>query len=162
MKRLFLLLAVLLSMAEMHAQHGTCGTNVEWDISNDTIYVHGDGAMKNFQSSTDRPSWEIYREKIRHLVVEGNVTQIGNYAFSGYSLVSASIGEGTIRIGNHSFSGCSLLQEVKLPESLEIIGDNYTNYSDYGYAFSNCTAITEITIPKNVRSIGAGCFVYCI
>lgn len=149
-------------MAEMHAQHGTCGTNVEWDISNDTIYVHGDGAMKNFQSSTDRPSWEIYREKIRHLVVEGNVTQIGNYAFSGYSLVSASIGEGTIRIGNHSFSGCSLLQEVKLPESLEIIGDNYTNYSDYGYAFSNCTAITEITIPKNVRSIGAGCFYKCM
>ena len=48
--------------------------------------------------------------------------------------------------------GCEKLQELKLPESLEIIG---------GHTFSGCENLKTIKIADNVTSIGDGAFSGC-
>ncbi len=63
-------------------------------------------------------------------------------------LTSVTIGEGVKSIMNGAFSGESQLTYIKLPESLEIIGES---------AFSG-TGIRNITIPSNVEKISLSMF----
>lgn len=74
-----------------------------------------------------------------------------------------------------AFTGCDNLQEIILPDSLEIIGesafrncnsleaitipDTVTSIGDY--AFDGCTSLKEIVIPENVTSIGMSAFNGC-
>lgn len=55
---------------------------------------------------------------------------------------------GIISIDYNTFLNCTSLREVKLPDSVESLGD---------YAFSN-TALTSIYLSKNTSYIGTGCF----
>lgn len=63
----------------------------------------------------------------------------------GCFLTSVTIGEGVKSIMNDAFYGEIFLESIKLPESLEIIGENA-----FGY-----TGITVVDIPKNVRTISS-------
>lgn len=55
---------------------------------------------------------------------------------------------GIISIDYNTFLNCTSLREVKLPDSVESLGD---------YAFSN-TALTSVYLSKNTSYIGTGCF----
>ena len=161
---IFSVLALVFPMS-VAAQHGTCGTNVEWDISNDTIYVYGEGQMNDFTSETAantvRPSWEPYKTEIRHVVVAGNVTKIGDFAFCGYDVESVEIGEGTLKIGNRTFYKCASLEKLVLPNSLEVIGDNFQSYTENGMSFADCISLNELTLPEHLKSIGINGFLRC-
>ena len=50
------------------------------------------------------------------------------------------------------FYGCSLLKQVKLPQSLKVIGYQ---------SFYNCKALESITIPESVKIIGTSNFTGC-
>jgi hypothetical protein len=87
-----------------------------------------------------------------------NVRTVGEYAFSGRTILTTvdfpavtSIGDGAFRgcwltsvdlpavttIGNGAFSGCTKLTKVDLPATLTSIGDN---------PFSSCTSLSEFTV----------------
>lgn len=51
-----------------------------------------------------------------------------------------------------SFQYCQSLTSVRLPDSIEIIGDG---------AFDGCYALTEINFPKNLKAIGNRAFGWC-
>ena len=50
------------------------------------------------------------------------------------------------------FQGCTSLTEVKLPNTLAVIGNN---------AFRDCSSLVEINLPESLESIGEGTFQSC-
>lgn len=56
------------------------------------------------------------------------------------------------KIDAETFNGCYAIESIKLPETLEIIGDK---------AFSSCSGLSTITIPNSVETIGKEAFAYC-
>jgi len=166
---------------------GTCGDDLTWTLSNDgTLTISGYGEMDNNDEyyrlmdvdkngSWSRAPWDANREKIKKIVIEEGVENIGDYAFcecsslssvtmlntiayayigecafSGCSsLIEIIIPDGITYIGNGAFGRCKSLSNVILPESLTTIGPR---------AFSDCDGIKSITIPGSVTSIGCGAF----
>ena len=97
--------------------------------------------------------WYSQRKKIKKVVIENEVTSIGNYAFYGCSgLTSVTIPNSVTSIGRSAFSGCSGLTSLTIPNSVTSIGDA---------AFYGCKALTYLTIPNSVTSIGIEAFYYC-
>lgn len=67
MKKILLLLACSYAMTSW-AQSGTCGTNVRWQLKQDTLIISGEGEMTNFgnpdNNNSQTPSWMLYKNKI--------------------------------------------------------------------------------------------------
>ena len=55
------------------------------------------------------------------------------------------LGNKVTQIGWYAFEGCTALNEITLPETVQIIGD---------YAFANCTALKTLNIPASTLFIG--------
>lgn len=87
------------------------------------------------------------------LVIPATVQKIGENAFRymNYNLKNVTF-EGDSRlktIGAYAFSNCYSLNEINLPEGLELIGN---------YAFSNCEDLRYVYIPSTVTEIGLHVF----
>jgi len=68
-------------------------------------------------------------------------------------LVTAVVAEGATEIGNEAFDGCSSLMEVKLPGTVEVIGEG---------AFFGCSSLRgELTLPDSLKRIEGGAFYEC-
>lgn len=79
-------------------------------------------------------------------------TQEWSYTFARQSkLKSMTIPEGA-KVLDNTFFSCESLEEVTLPDSLEIIGED---------AFWRCISLNSIVIPPNVKSIGSEAFYEC-
>lgn len=115
-------------------------------------------------------------EYLGYLFVEttGNFGYTDNDTVVPASLTKVSITCWT-NIPAHSFAYCENIQEIVLPEFLEIIENSAfsgceslvkitlpSTLTEIGaYAFSNCKSLTTITIPQNVISIGEKAFEEC-
>ena len=69
--------------AENVVDSGTCGSNATWTLTgtddNLTLTISGSGEMDRFPRS-GRP-WESYKTKIKTVIIEGGIADIGRYAF---------------------------------------------------------------------------------
>jgi hypothetical protein len=129
---------------------GTCGTKLTYNYvaSTGTLTINGSGAMENYTASDNivNTPWYDYRKNIKTVTISSGVTNIGDYAFSGFkNLTSVTIPSSVTGICDHAFTGCSSLLNVTIPNSVTSIGE---------YAFADCTNLTSITIPNSVTSIG--------
>ena len=71
------------------------------------------------------------RNKIKRLIIEDNVTNIGTEAFSHYdSLTSVTIGNSVTSIGDRAFSGCSKLTSIIIGNGVTSIGSSVFSYCD--------------------------------
>ena len=134
---------------------GKCGDNLTWTLTDDgTLTISGIGNMYNYNDHAGGGSpWHNNYNNIKIVVIEENVTSIGDYAFSWCtSLANITIPESVTSIGCSVFSNCSSLESITIPQ-------NITNISDY--VVYNCRKLKSIIIPKNVTSIGAGAFCDC-
>lgn len=124
-KTFFLLALCWLVAAGAFAQRGSCGTGVTWSLSDGTLTISGEGNMNDFSASGSwdevRPSYEVYKDDIQKVVIEGGVKYIGKAAFSEYPIKEFEAKEGVETIGTRSFEYCHNLVSVKLPKSLRII-----------------------------------------
>ena len=150
--------------------------NLSWTLYDDgELYISGDGDMPLVTYPQEIP-WARYKLDILKVTMEGNITQLGFYAFSGCSnlksvvipgsvtrilseafsgctsLTSVTIPEGATTIGNRAFSGCKSLAGVTIPGKVNSIGDR---------AFGNCTGLTSVTISEGVEEIGDSAFYGC-
>ena len=120
--------------------------------------------------------WDSQRDKIKKVIIENGVTNIGSYAFSGcvnftsitipnsvtsigpsafndcWGLTSVTIPSSVTSIGDAAFCGCQNLESVTIPNSVASIGSS---------AFYNCSSLTSVTIPNSVTSIGGFAFKGC-
>ncbi|MBQ3179109.1 MAG: leucine-rich repeat protein [Clostridia bacterium] len=131
---------------------GTCGENLTWVLEDTgTLTISGDGEMDDY--SYDSSPWYSRRHKIIDVVFDGNLTSIGNYAFSNCDgLTSVEFPESLTSIGSWAFGDCNGLTSVEFPESLTSIGD---------YAFSLCDGLISVAFPESLTSIGVRAFSDC-
>jgi len=131
---------------------GTCGDNITWSFEDGALTISGSGEMSNWTWEPAVP-WKNYTANISSVVLSGNITSLGDYAFYGCSsLESIIIPDSVTSIGNSAFYGCSSLESITIPDSVTSIGNN---------AFRNCSSLTSITIPDSVTSIGYSAFSGC-
>lgn len=82
-----------------------------------------------------------YNDKITKVVLGSNVEEIGNLAFAGCEKLTTVIFNSKLKeIKQSAFKGCDLTS-VRLPNSVEILGDlcfAYNNNLDYCYIGDNC------------------------
>ena len=164
-KILSVILAVLMvfsimpitASAEIYS--GTCGDNLTWTFDDETgtLTILGTGAMYDFaydydSYSLNRP-WEYYIESIKEIVILGEVTSIGSFAFdSCNNLTEVMIGNSVEIIGISAFAYCGSLTEVIIPDSVKTICDA---------AFYWCEKLSNVIIGNNVKTIGESAFATC-
>ena len=137
-----------------------------WDISKDdgtskvtaTLYsdgrfvISGTGEMKDYSGSNNSPYYN-YKESIKTVEIQNEVTSIGNYAFENCkSLTSIEISSNVTIIGDDAFAYCTNLTSIEIPSSVTSIGSS---------AFLDCTNLTSIEIPSSVTSVGYYAFSEC-
>ena len=123
---------------------GSLGGNVTYsfDDKNGTLTISGTGFMLSFLGDSPFAS---FKEKVKKVVVEDGVTNIGSYLFYGLNkITSVSIADSVTTIDGWAFQGCTGLTEIRLPSKLGLINNG---------AFSGCTGIKSITVPGKTYNI---------
>lgn len=138
------------------------GTDVEWMISQYedgvltdwTLTISGEGEMPDFEGTGDPVCpWENEKQKIKKVIIEKGVTNIGKNAFRGCSeLAEVHISKTVKKIGDAAFRDCTALTQIDIPDSVNSVGS---------FAFIGCTRLTEVhTHWKNSYEINFGLFVF--
>ena len=91
--------------------------------------------------------------KIMQILVDDEVTNICDSAFSGCSSMTNIVMPASVRtIGAGAFSGCHSLPAIELPPGIKSLNDGI---------FSGCYSLSEVSIPYGVTNIGKSAFSYC-
>ena len=159
----------------MEIASGACGEDASWVLnSNGVLEITGSGAM--WDNEPNHTPWESYKQKIKQVVVDKDITYIGRFNFYWCSkLESVSFQEGSKleRIGWGTF-GYSSLPQITIPDSVTQI-DSYAFYfcsnlssveisenscltSMGEYVFKGDTSLKSLYIPDGVASMGANIF----
>ena len=121
-----------------------------WDTNSDGELSKGEAAAVTSLGNAFKSSSEI--TSFNELQYFTGLTEIGENAFNGSSLVSVSLPNSLNTIGVQAFYNCNKLEDVTLPEGLNSIG-----YS----AFEGCSSLKEVTLPSTLTEIGASAFYDC-
>lgn len=116
--------------------NGTCGTNggnMTWALDSDgTITITGAGQRMADYYANSRAGWYSNRDKIKRVVIQDGVINIGSYAFADCSNLK-EVQFGTIdTLGNNAFENCTSLKHAYLPDSCSWI---------WTAAFKGCTSL---------------------
>ncbi len=132
---------------------GECGNTEEdevywaFDAGNGTLTISGNGAM--ISGVVNDIPWQGVKNKIKKVVIEEGVTDVGDYAFIDCRALQTVVLSDTVEtIGGAAFDTCMNLTEINIPASVKAI---------YGCAFSSCYSL-DLTIPATVTTIGDGAF----
>lgn len=153
-KYLLLIFFALFSFSAIHAE-------IEWKLSDDgTLTISGTGDMPDYdlvyenKEFVSTAPWCHQKDKVKKVVIEDGVTNIGDWAFSCcQNLASIIIPNSVTSIGRAAFYDCSSLTSITIPNSVTSIGKD---------AFYYCKGLASITIPNSVKSIENSTFEYCI
>lgn len=142
-----------------------------FDDTNGTLTISGNGKMADYRYDVDDPDgyddyddvskvtpntpWKNYATKIKAVVVENGVKNIGSLAFMNCTnLATAKIAGSVSSVGFLSFANCRKLTNISLPKNLTSI---------QSFAFMNCKKLSKVTIPNsNVKmNIQSAVFLGC-
>lgn len=139
------MLALFISLALSADESGSSGPNISYTFitgNNFTLTISGSGPMMNYKSSSEAP-WLKIESSIINLIIEENITTVGDYSFYYINTLKSVVLPSTIEtIGIYSFYRCPI-RSLDLP-NISSIGN---------YAFYSCQWIKSLTIPRTVRSI---------
>ena len=166
---LAMLLALLptAAFAATEVTHGTCGasgSNVTWKLDSDgTLTISGNGEIRDANGGENLRWLWIYPDKIKKVIVENGVTEIGGYDFytcTNLTEVDLSNVQTLKNIRDNAFANCSSLSTVKLPMNgeLESIGINAFGFVE---GVGSAPQIREIMIPASVKVIYGHVFNGC-
>ena len=102
------------------------------------------------KTEEDFKKFSEVKDKIRKVIIGGNIQQIGEGAFSGCTSLTEVDVSNVSTISGYAFSGCTSLQKINLSNVTDIMG----------YAFYNCASLTEINL-SNIGTIYKHVFDYC-
>lgn len=175
---------------EMDVIGGTCGENLTWtfDESSGSLKISGTGDMDDYSWSqmydptgessdiwvTNAP-WRDYYSAIKSIVIESDVTRIGDGAFRGCSAAtSISLSNDVEVLGEYSFVDCDGIIDIVIPENVKTIGEaafgdcnalekaSILGATSIGnFAFSECASLESVVLPGTLTSIGEYAFRGC-
>ena len=139
-KYIFLIFLTLFSFSAIHAK-------IEWTLSDDGTLTISGTSMPDYHIRTSKNSekgrpkstspWFPKRKKIKKVIIEDGVTNIGDHAFFGCErLTSVTIPNSVKSIGDVAFDYCNSLTSITIPKSVTSIGD---------YAFFRCSGLTSMS-----------------
>lgn len=95
----------------------------------------------------------IRNEKLKEVVIEPGITQIGLSAFASCSALSSiTLPETLISIKKGAFSQCTALNRIQIPDKVRSIEES---------AFDGCTALSEALLPETLMAISNNLFRSC-
>ena len=102
---------------------------------------------------TNEPApWSLYKDNITSIIIEDEITSVGNNCFSEcIGLNSVIIPNNITRINEYTFFNCSLLKNIYLPNSVTSIGS-------FAFLSSN---LTTVIISNSQIEIGKCAFGFC-
>ena len=140
------------SIASAQEINGTFGDSITWTLSDHTLTVYGQGAIPDAEDYGKTP-WDEYRDQVERIVIEEDITSVGDYAFWSFeNLISVSFESGIQSIGFCSFMHCPSLTELSFPESLTRIGS---------WSFAKCENLSRVSFPVSVSFIDEFAFFKC-
>ena len=146
MKKLLVLLLALMLLAVC----GVCLAEDEVLVENDYSYiVLEDGTVRIYQYDTFNDKETV---KIPAKLGGKQVTELGDWSFSGCTAVKVVIPEGVKTIGEGAFSFADALETITILASVTEIGP---------YAFQDCASLTAVVIPGPVKELGDEAFSGC-
>ncbi len=154
---LIALFAIVMCAATVQAQttptSGTAGPLTwKYDTGTKTLTISGQGEMPNYDREHPAP-WQDHSQEMLMLVVEEEITGIGDHAFrDAGNLISVTLPKTATRIGNNAFTSCWSLPMVTIPAGVTRIGN---------YAFAGCRNLALGTLPAALQEIGEGAFIWC-
>lgn len=169
------LLLCAVPVASATTASGTCGDNLKWNLSGDTLTITGSGAMYDYPEKTMAP-WYEYRKEISAVHLPDGLTRIGDLAFYECSALQiVSMPDTVMEVGWYAFSGCSSMTMLDLSSNLKTIDEGGfrecsaltslrlpASLTSIGYqGFYRCESLTEITIPSSVKEMGFSAFAFC-
>lgn len=89
---------------------------------------------------------------LKELKFDGFIERINPYVFFNCNISDLIIPEGTKYIEQGAFGDCKLLENLKLPKTIDTISN---------YAFANCDLLTYVVVPENVYEIQDFAFSEC-
>lgn len=130
-----------------------CGENAQFTYSaeNGLLQISGFGALWDFNENN--VPWLMMRGEIRTVLISGNISAIGSYAFADCTaLTSVSLSSDVSVIGAFAFRGCSRLRMLTMPQVLQYIGTE---------AFAGCGGIVDISVPGALQFVDFSAFRDC-
>lgn len=128
-------------------QPGQCGEDMTWSYDSGTLTISGNGNMDDYPDG-DAP-WLEWKENIQHIVFTGNITSVGEGAFTDYDeLESVDFGPAMHTIGIKAFKSCDGLTSITLPASFRRFGKE---------SFMSCRNLTQIICRGGMPSFNANC-----
>lgn len=152
------LLALMLCLplavgAEGNSGSGSpCGDSLTWTLTGNLLFISGKGEMYDYPNGAP---WAPYKDTITTVILSGDVTAVGGYAFKDYdSITSVDFGTSLVRIGPEAFSSCDGLTSIILPASFKKFGSN---------AFRSCQNLGQIHLNSYCPRFDEGCLwdTYC-
>lgn len=122
------------------------------NLSTGELRISGEGYVSNrLAALTANIANNI--DKVKSLVLEEGITDIGNDAFRGMpNLASVSLPSTLKRFQYQCFADDPALAEIVIPDNVTTM--SYSN-------FSNCTGLRKVTLPKNMAKLPFATFNGC-
>lgn len=118
---------------------GKCGDDLNWTLSDGILTIDGSGAMYDYDKY--EAPWDVYQKDIKEVVIDEDVTSIGDFAFAHCSnLKGVEFSHTVERIGRQAFYRCKNLKSIFIPDSVTFIGRA---------PFGRCQKLASIEVEKN-------------
>ncbi len=103
---------------------GTCGENATWTLENGVMTVSGTGPVDGYGPGSS--PWYNIKHKIKKLVIEDGITEIGQAAFySLHRMTEVSIPDSVTSLGSDCFGLCQSLTKITIPAGITKIGTSF-------------------------------------
>ena len=118
-----------------------CGEGITWSYDSGVLTISGDGKMDDFPEGTP---WAAHKDEIEEVVLEGNISYIGAYAFKDCDgLLSVEFGDACYELGKEALASCDGLTSLWLPASFKVLGES---------SLQSCKNLEEIHCSGKVLS----------
>ncbi len=111
---------------------GTCGTNLRWSLSGDTLTITGSGTtMTNYGANSNKAPWRAYASQIKKVIFPKTIKSIGSYAF--YNMTALEyVYTATGSYNAPTFPDCTYIGQYAFAECTKFRGNTQNGKLTFG------------------------------